>query len=495
MKAILIATIGNRDLMFQIKSGEWYNVGETEMKESVLEKSNILTENLEVISDLELRNVTYRDLTQYLLEHWDDFKTQIKPVILGKIFLDKSVEIEKVYLVGTNQLESVTQRDKDTLYSCKLIKCWLQDKYPNIQVEILELGQYATDPSNFEQMFQWWLKMWKTQINPKPEQTLWVCLKGGVGQTAEAARISGLSLYGEQVKFYEFKQNFQANHLGIPSDYSGPFLGTTYLWNRTQKQVLKLLERYDYAGVLELLEPYFKQDMQGWGNIPNLVNAGLEWNRGQFENFFQKAQSGLDKQQKRQRETYWWMAYEQAYIGVIRFQQKNTTEAMLHSYRAVEGLIYEWIKNDLKNYIIDNKNEYLLLNKKILNKYDYPELQEQFHKLKEDVNIQVRGTIPSILINNIILNGQRNADFDGWANQEAKNVRNFLSHNLGGINDKDLFKAWGQDIKNQKDWENRILTCLNLIANNNFSSLYQASLFACTHHKIKQKITSYDMPL
>jgi hypothetical protein len=33
MKATLVATIGTRDLMFQIKSGLWYNVGDDRMQD------------------------------------------------------------------------------------------------------------------------------------------------------------------------------------------------------------------------------------------------------------------------------------------------------------------------------------------------------------------------------------------------------------------------------------------------------------------------------
>ncbi len=59
-------------------------------------------------------------------------------------------------------------------------------------------------------MFQWWRKTWKEKITIKPSQPIWVCLKGGVGQTSEASRISGLSLFGDRINFFEFKQNTKA---------------------------------------------------------------------------------------------------------------------------------------------------------------------------------------------------------------------------------------------------------------------------------------------
>ena len=80
------------------------------------------------------------------------------------------------------------------------------------------------------------------------------------------------------IQFFEFQQKRDQNRQGIPSDYTGPFSGTYYLWNRTQQQALKLLERYDYAGAYDVLAPYIKQDSNGFGAIPTWLASwyGLE---------------------------------------------------------------------------------------------------------------------------------------------------------------------------------------------------------------------------
>ncbi|MFN6583201.1 MAG: hypothetical protein RMX68_025415 [Aulosira sp. ZfuVER01] len=57
MKAVLIATIGTRDLMFQISSGTWYNIGDDRMQ-----NGEIIGEQAEVISDHRLHNISYRNL-------------------------------------------------------------------------------------------------------------------------------------------------------------------------------------------------------------------------------------------------------------------------------------------------------------------------------------------------------------------------------------------------------------------------------------------------
>ena len=61
MKAVLVATIGTRDLMFQISSGLWYNVGDDRMQDG-----NIIGEQAEVISDLNLATITYHSTARRL---------------------------------------------------------------------------------------------------------------------------------------------------------------------------------------------------------------------------------------------------------------------------------------------------------------------------------------------------------------------------------------------------------------------------------------------
>ena len=68
MKSVLIATIGTRDLMFQITSGEWFNVGDDRMQ-----NGEIIGEQAEVISDLGLHNISFRDLTKNLLDNIETY--------------------------------------------------------------------------------------------------------------------------------------------------------------------------------------------------------------------------------------------------------------------------------------------------------------------------------------------------------------------------------------------------------------------------------------
>jgi hypothetical protein len=487
MKSVLIATIGTRDLMFQISSGAWFNIGNDRVQ-----NGEIIAEQLEVISDLGLKdNITFRDLTKYLLDNIEKYVDKLQPPILGKLFIEEASNIEKVYLIATDQNEKVKQREKDTLYSAALIKEWIIHKFSHLtdeNVTIIPLGQDGINPSNFEDMFNWCRKIWKNTITVNRDQSVWVCLKGGVGQTSEAARISGLSFYGDRIQFFEFRENPTANRNGIPSDYTGPFLGTNYLWDRTQKQALQLLESYDYAETYKLLEPYFQQFPNKFGAISNLLKAGIVWNQGEFQQFLSIARNSTNIPRVEGR---LWMAYEQAYLGVIRLQQRNTTEAMLHSYRAIEGLLYLWAADSFPNDVEEREQGYPSIKSSILQKY--PSLRRHFNN--SDVNLQ--GWLLEDLLNLAIPETRNHIDFQTFWDS-AKKARNSFSHRLGGLAEQDIFKAWSQDIKNpdiknSEQWEKRIFNCINLVTGKPFKNLSQASIFQKIHIEVYQKIENTEI--
>lgn len=481
MKSILVATIGTRDLMFQVTTGDWYNIGDDRMK------GDILGEQIEVVSDLALtEKSSFREISQYLWENIEYYGDRVKPVILGKLLEDKINDLEKVYLVVTDQNETVKEREKDTLYSGELIKYWLNKLNSDLVVNILYIGRNDENPSNFEEMFRWWQQVWKENIKPQPDQPILLCLKGGVGQASEASRISGLSFYGNDIKFYEFIPTPSNNQKGISSDYTGPFLGTNYLWDRTRQQALQLLERYDYAGLQNLVKPYYEQNKQKWKETYALIKSGVSWNQGQFEDFFQSASFSFNNQQKEQHQQYWWMAYEQAYTAVVRLKQKNTTEAMLHSFRSVEGLIYECLKHEFKDYMVNSEYTYSSLKSSVLTKY--PDLSILFVNGTNKTDILLDSRNQQRVIELSI-----NVDLKDWGSAELRNLRNRLSHKLGGISEGELYQAWGKDTYNQKDWEKRILNCLNLITEKKFNYLWQGSLFASIHQRVLTAIKNCNL--
>ncbi|MDZ8056615.1 MAG: hypothetical protein RMX63_34940, partial [Aulosira sp. ZfuCHP01] len=410
--------------------------------------------------------------------------------IIGKLLSEKATDIEKVYLIATDQKLEVREREKDTLYAAELIKAWIVAQFNHISVEIISLGQDGTNPSNFEQMFYWWRQTWREKITIKADQPIWLCLKGGVGQASEASRISGLSFYGDRIQFFEFKQNTKANQAGIPSDYTGPFLGNNYLWDRTQQQALRLLARYDYAEAYELLQPYFNQPSPSFETIANLLKAGIAWNQGQFDRFISLARSSSIAIPKLQDKL--WMAYEQAYLSVVRLEQQNTIEAMLHSHRSVEGILYLWVIDSFPKDFIEKENQYLFLKNSILQKY--PSLNSHFMDKQGMAlsEIAFKGWVVQDLLNAAIPTTINSIEFKGFWDS-ARKKRNYFSHRLGGLAEKEVFRAWGEDVTNSEQWQKRILNCLNLVTGKSFRNLAQASIFDKLHNQVLQAIAQKEI--
>ena len=489
LKNILIATIGTRDLMFQITSGEWYNIGDDQMQDG-----EIIGEQLEVLADLGFGQTSFRELTQYLLEDIEQYRSRIRPVITGKLLADQAQTLESIYLIGTDQAEGIPQRKKDTVYSCQLIQDWIQHTH-GVLAEVITLGLQGENPSDFEQMFRWWRRVWREQIQPQPEQSIVLCLKGCVAQTAEAGRISGLSAYGEQIQFFDFVQNTPLNRQGIPSNYTGPILGTSYLWDRTQQQALKLWERYDYGGIEELIKPYMVQDIKGFKALPTQISAAIAWNQGQFETFFKLAKAGLSAGAVNQGGKWWWLAYEQAQLSVVRLQQQNTTEAMLSSFRSVEGLLWLWAVETFPDDVKALPDKYPVLDKSICQ--SYPKLGHSIgfdHSFKYPGTALLQGFVLRNLLEAAIPEAATNMDFkEFW--ETAKIKRNTYSHRLGGLTENEVFNAWGTDIKQQEQWEKRILNCLNILTGQKFQRLSQASLFCDVHERVRAAIVEYSPKL
>ena len=478
MPITLIATIGTRDLMYQIKSGEWYNAGDDRMQDG-----EIIGDQAEVLSDLGKGSMSYRELTRFLWDNKAEYASRVRPVILGKLLEENLDHIQQVYLIGTDQDESVLYRNKDTLYACELIKAWLEQQKPGMEVMVIPLGRDGTNPSDFEGMFEWWSQQWEQKITIPTKHKIWMCVKGGVGQSSEAGRISGLSRYSDRIQFFEFEQTPKQNKEGIPSIYHGPFLGKNYLWDRTRQQVEGRLKRFDYVGIQELLKDY--QNRQDVQQINALITAGISWNQGQFEDFLAAAMPCLTQQQKEQSKTFWWQAYEEMYLAVVRLKQDNTIEAFLHSFRALEALTVQWICFHYPQLVEVPSQGFIKVKKKItLDTFQRnPDISNLFYPHDQAKTIKLESHVRKAILAVADENLARSEDLKPlWGS--AKNLRDKLSHQILGISALDLFHAWG--VTNQNQWEKRMVTCLNLLSEQRFVSLQQPSLFASLHARIEQ---------
>lgn len=473
--------------MFRANDNIWYNVGNDRQKDDIISEQNQVTASLGL--DWE-EYKSFRKLSHYLWENYVTYGDRLLPAIWGQLLTDLKPDLETIYLIGTNQPQALPRhQEKDTLYAAEILRAYCENQ--GLAAEVISLGSDKINPTDFDQMLQWWQQT-LTETIKVGDRPVVLCLKGGIGQTAEAGRIAALGTYGEQVAFYDAIEKPELNRQGIPSPYIGPSLGTNYLWSRVQKQALALLQSHSYTAAEALLRPYFKQDPQGWSATPNLLKGAIAWNQGQFQAFVKLAESALDRNQIKQTETYWWQAYEQAYTAVVRLKQNNTTEAMQHSFRAVEGLLYEWLQAKLSKHLaVAHSDGYLLIKCSILE--EYPALRSLFiHNAR---TIQARLHVLAELVAQVQPATFNSEAFRAWNNRKASTTRNEVSHKLGGISEQKLFQSWGHDLRTIQDWEKRILDCLNQITGKSFYGFQNASLFPVVQYQIQTAIRNYSPTL
>ena len=71
----------------------------------------------------------------------------------------------------------------------------------------------------------------------------------------------------------------------------------------------------------------------------------------------------------------------------------------------------------------------------------------------------------------------------------AKENRNQVFHRLLGMDKSDLFAAW--DAFGFKEWQTRIIGCLNFISGQSYTSLAEASSMSQVHQTLVKSISNY----
>ena len=174
---------------------------------------------------------------------------------------------------------------------------------------------------------------------------------------------------------------------------------------------------------------------------------------------------------------------------MIRLQQGNTSEAMQHSFRAIEGLLWEWAIAMFPDDLVCRENEYPLLKESILTRY--PTLRSRYEEQSQrGYEVKLQGYILRDLLEVSIPATAVSNDFRQYWNT-ARKARNSVSHRLGGISEMLVLRSWGNDVNNRSDLEKRLLACLNLLTGKSFRFLAEASLFAKVHQKVIAAIATY----
>ncbi|NER47549.1 MAG: hypothetical protein F6J92_12765, partial [Symploca sp. SIO1A3] len=191
---------------------------------------------------------------------------------------------------------------------------------------------------------------------------------------------------------------------------------------------------------------------------------------------------------------WWWTAYESAYLAMVRLKQENTVEAMFHSFRAVEGLLAKWVDKYHHSKKIGKKLNKIKLPHKIVSPWDNTKKIDVLNAYGQGLYVTLEALKG--------IDKNKDIEFDIWTfGNSVFQIRNSLFHNLEGLQDKEaVFKAWEiSKSDNQEDpgkleqrWKNRVLNCLNFIAEPQPrpTSLEEASLMFQVHKKLYEAIAS-----
>jgi hypothetical protein len=472
-KNILVATIGTRDLAFQVTSSEWLNVGNDRMNDEQFSPQG------QILLDLGLAPLmNFRELSQLLLANWENYHDRLQPIVLGKLIADEAKNFSHIYLIATDQNETVKQRVRDTLHAAEIISKWIAAKYA-VPTTILFQGPEGGSPANFEQMFSWWQQTWEQIETLTPEfQHAIVSPKGGVGAFTEAARIVALSRLEQRVRFCDFTEDEEGNLKGKPSPYTVPSRGLNYLWDRKRKEAIELLNRYDYEAVKRLLKGYLSEPQ--FAEVRSALDAAVYWNQGSFVEFA-KAPGAMAKGRSKQ---WWWIGYEVAYLAVIRLRQGHTTEAMFHSFRSVEGLMKEFLLHNYSRHVTGERKS-PKIKKSICQEPEFAGCEYLFDRYP---SIFLFGDTLVKLFELARPDFADNHDIQ-FCCRETKNSRNILFHGLEGLERQEVFENWG--CTNLESWESRVLGCLNFMTQQQFDRLQQASLMSQVHQVIVEGIGNY----
>ncbi len=423
----------------------------------------------------------------------------------------------RIILLLTDQNQIFDENDRETVRcpywqdTCELkpmFRRYFAEKFPNADCVSLVL-----EPMTQNEGLDDWNAVLSivdralSSLKFEENATVYVSHQAGTPAISSAVQFTSLSRFGQQVKFLVSSERDLKLTKVVDS--------SEYLKGIRKQEAKALLDRYDYSGVRSLLAPYLKQN-----DTQFLLNAAIDWNFAQFSEFASTLMAVSDSNmvqtaQDRVRH-WWWIAYEEVYLAVVRRNQGNIVEAFFHSFRAFEGIFAAWGKHQLGEYfelskeipylnplVLDDGKEYFS-NKRCKDVRDLKNLKEKLEDLRgkplEEIKSDDRVELNMATLCKIF-RGFRYKDYKRdcgelkifWDSDKENNVsekRNFIVHQVQGMSESSLYDFWG--VSEPEAWEGRLLKFLNFIVGDDlaeeFESLEDASLMVNVHQKLEEAI-------
>ena len=428
-------------------------------------------------------------------EYYQDLHFPLLDAFSAKLLEKGKTNPDKIILIMTDQEAVFDEEDRrvekspywqDTCTLKPIFERYFQKKFPKIEsIDYLELKPQSKD----EGLDSWNKALFLVQqalssLDLDKSANFYVSHQAGTPAISSAVQFETLAKFGKKVQF------LVSNEYEPDLAKKGDFIeSSTYLQGMQVQEAKALLSRYDYLGVERILKPYWKDSSDPLLlEIRDLLAMAVQWNFAKFEDFG-KARGDVAKERLNQ---WWWTGYEAAYLGVIRLRQGNTVEALFHSFRAVEGTIKEWALDKYKLQIkYSNPNQ---PSTAYIHDVNLPQNLRHWFNANKNEQYNSVGLFGKSLFTLLENSDQNKWNQDSHIKVVAANTideRNIIFHSLRGLQEKDVFKAWNTDSREQ--WEARVLGCLNFVSQQKFVSLKSASLMAKVHDELVAALAHYEL--
>ncbi|MEG4248620.1 hypothetical protein [Microcoleus sp. Pol10D4] len=429
-------------------------------------------------------------------EYYQDLHFPLLDAFSAKLLEKGRTNPDQIILIMTDQEAVFDEEDRrvekspywqDTCTLKPIFEQYFNKNFPQVQsIDYLELKPKSKD----EGLDNWNKALFLVQqalssLDLDKSANFYVSHQAGTPAISSAVQFDCLAKFGKKVKF--LVSNEYEEKLAEKGDF---IESSTYLQGMQVQEAKALLSRYDYLGVERILKLYWKDSSDPLLlEIRDLLDMAVQWNFAKFEDF-SVARGNVAKERSNQ---WWWMAYEAAYLGVIRLRQGNTVEALFHSFRAVEGLIKKWALDKYKPQIQYSNSKQP--NTAYIHDVNLPQnLRYWFNANRSDRynNVGLFGKSLFTLLEASYPKNQweQNVDIQVVAGNTIEE-RNVTFHSLHGLQENDVFKAW--NTANREQWEARVLGCLNFVSQQKFVSLKSASLMVKVHDELVDAIAHYEL--
>jgi hypothetical protein len=421
----------------------------------------------------------------------DNFVNQIEGKLLDKIILILSNQDSVFTLSERRSQHHPYWQDTCTLQP--ILEKYLKSRFPHPDIHPLFLQPTSSSEGldDWNSVFN--LVQCKFSALELPDDvTVYVSHQAGTPAISSAVQFASLAKFGDRVKFLVSNEHNPT--------LTGFVESSSYLRGIKLQQAKQLLDRHDYSGVQALI----KTD----NDTRVLLDAAIQWNFAKFDEFANTVQQSSDQELaqevKERSQHWWWIAYEETYLAIIRKDQGNIVEAFFHSFRAFEGIFAAWGKDEFKEHIEIQKGvPYLSISVLTAPKDYFSQSQckksSDLKKLRSNIEAEARVELNLATLCKLFRSCRREYKQECeelkifWDSDKEKNVsekRNFIMHQVQGMSKEDLWKFW--EVSTSKDWEERMQKFLNFIAKEDlpkeFKPLEEASLMVKVHRELGSAI-------